>query len=468
LSLTFDGLDMRIQTQITQGVAPMVEIAAREAASASNVTQEPSWQSRYRLDSQGTRETAGYLFVGHGDGMHMLLDGASLCGARKGRRADGCVHGVTCRKQRVVTAVHYAADARGDVAFLLSCNSANLAGQYGSPNVSLARALIEAGFSAVVASTRQVRVSTAHEAIVREGWRKGLAVTEIVNTLNAREDLDRAYIVVTPEGSSLIGSRAVPPISNLGSQVIAVTPLRSVRAMSEMVLACQSRSVGRPGLLAALREQYKLLSVLAELLTREELSTGSVPRTTRQRIETAVLSGWRRCADQELLGGKGSFGDLLQQAVLGDRVLSRSTSIATRKQCRMCGGEVRKTIGGVSEPWEVLWCNGCGISRITHEPERGVLAMDLGRTLVAKHTHPVRLRSPAGDAGAILFLQARDKSTLEPICDETLVVEGVETVREIRIPDDAGPDLGSCRAVLITPTSLMYTRQVFEIVRERR
>lgn len=468
MSLTFDALDMRIQTQITQGVAPMIEVAAREAAGASIVTQEPSWQSRYKLDSQGTREAAGYLFAGHGDGMHMLLDGASLCGARKGRRADGCVHGVTCRKQRVVTAVHYAADARGDVAFLLSCNSANLAGQYGSPNVSLARALIEAGFSAVAASTRQVRVNTAHEAIVREGWRKGLAVTEIVNTLNARADLDGAYIVVTPEGSSLIGARPVPPISNLGSQMIAVTPLRSVRAMSEIVLACQFRSASRPGLLAALREQYKLLSALAELLTREELAVGSVPHTTHQRVEAAVLSGWRRCAEQGLLGGKGSFGDLIQQTVLGDRVLSRSTSIATGTRCQMCRGEVRKTTGGVSEPWDVRWCNGCGVNRITQDPERGVLVMDLAQTVVAKHTLTVRLRSPAGNDGAILFLQVRDKSTWAPICDETLDVDGVETLHHIRIPEDAGPDLGSCRAVLITPTSLMYNRQVFEIVRERR
>lgn len=463
--LSFDGLQTAICSAMEQGRAPHVEVGpVQEDAPTPLRSTSPAWQKPFLVPSRGAGPQA-HVFRGHGDGMHMLLERDCLCGVLgSGTSTCGDVDGC-CRKQRVVERVFRASTAAGDVAFLLSCNSANLVGQLGPENISIARALLQAGFSAVVGSVRQVVVRDEHVEMIKTAWAAGVELPAIVHGLNLLPEVNGAYI-------ALISGNAAHRWD--WEQEFASSPLSdrpsprddesSKYFRYDAVLGCLVRVSGSTPLREQLRSRLRLVATLIELEERELMSGREGTAEVRARLETALSENWRACVESGLLGGDdSSHGDVFQQAVLGRNTLSAATSRSTQTDCNTCGGELLVAGPQLDRGWDVRWCLGCGVRRITPSRWCGDVGWDLPRVIRAGSTGTLLATLPEVWSSGVLSLQVRDKSQRTPLVESTTSSRGGELRFDFAVPADAGPDIGSLRAVFAVGAEVAYLRGVFEI-----
>ena len=90
--------------------------------------------------------------------------------------------------------------------------------------------------------------------------------------------------------------------------------------------------------------------------------------------------------------------------------------------------------------------------------------LDFPRTVRAGES-VVALASGLGE-NTLVHWQLRDKSRNAPVIETSNVVNDLECSRLFAMPIDAGPDIGSIRAVVFQGPRVTYLRRVFIIERE--
>lgn len=118
------------------------------------------------------------LITGHGDGLHIHLGDAVLCGVdvdRGDQHGTDCSYELgVCRKRRVLSHIIYAHDLKVHAAFLLSCNSVNVAQQLDPAYCSIAVALLRNGTTrSVLGATRQLSVADGDVSELVNLWNSG-------------------------------------------------------------------------------------------------------------------------------------------------------------------------------------------------------------------------------------------------------------------------------------------------------
>jgi len=468
--LTFDELEGVASRARRDSKPPYVRVRLPGGALAVATAPPPNWQSRFELRGRASRAERGYLLAGHGDGLHLLLGDSCLCGARVSvgtdSAADGCRAGGACRKSRAVRCVKFAANMRGDVCFLLSCNSANLAAQLGSPGLSLAWTLLEAGFSKVVASTRQVIVNRRQIAVIEDSWMAGDSVENIVQNLNDLPEVDGAYVLLVPAGGDEAEEHP-DASSNLPRSFPTRAPsqVKRLRAIEEVILAAVAHVGANSALGRRLAEQGRLISGLATLETRAYFSAATPQADLRDRIHRAIRTGWEHCVEEGLLGSGSGHGDVLQKAMIGRARLAPSSSTHSGRFCAMCSGTVWQTTSGVAQRWLISWCSGCGVKRASAQGDGPATFLDVHRPVLAGERHLVRLPMSDETTSGTVFVQVRDKSRRVPVVEQSERFEERPSDVLFAVPGDAGPDIGSVRVVIFGTDRLAYLREVFEIER---
>lgn len=438
---------------------------------AQDTDSPAAWQHEFEI-------VPGVLVLsGHGDGMHMLLGEMALCGATADaeNQPGGCVQGERCRKARVVQDVVYAAELRGDVAFLLSCNSLNVAGQLGSPDVSIARALIEAGFTHVIGSARQVAFEESHVRLVQRLWNEDAPLADVVAELNSLDGVENGYVILALDEDptaitaltklpALHGGHETPPIPSVlpNSEYAELEYTFSTILAAKRVAAIHAKPLEE-----ILTRQLKLIDAMRGILVRQHMSGTAAFQDVATRIHAALNAGWDDAVSVGLLGGVGSsFGDLLQGALLQGSAPNPQSSESTRRTCSVCGGRVRlnRAVLVSGHGIETEWCAGCGVRRVSTAGREIEPMLDFPRTVRAGES-VVALASGLGE-NTLVHWQLRDKSRNAPVIETSNVVNDLECSRLFAMPIDAGPDIGSIRAVVFQGPRVTYLRRVFIIERE--
>ncbi|QNA91334.1 MULTISPECIES: hypothetical protein [unclassified Microbacterium] len=449
---------------------PQTRIRLSCSTQTQNTDPPAAWQHEFEI-------APGVLVLsGHGDGMHMLLGEKALCGAAADAKNQpgGCAQGQRCRKARAVQDVVYAAELRGDVAFLLSCNSLNVAGQLGSPDVSIARALINAGFNHVIGSARQVAFEESHVRLVQHLWNEDTPLADVVAALNSLEGVENGYVILAlDEDPTAITEPTELPAPERGHET---PPIPSALPHSEyaeveytfstILAAKRVAAIHAKPLEEVLTRQLKLIDAMRGILVRQHMSGTGAFQDVATRIRIALNGGWDDAVSAGLLGGVGSsFGDLLQGALLQGNAPNPQSSESTRQTCSACGGRVRLNRAALvsGHGIETEWCTGCGVRRVSTAGREIEPTLNFPRTVRAGES--VTALASGLSENTLLHLQLRDKSRNAPVIETRDVVNDLEYSRSFALPIDAGPDIGSIRAVVFQGSRVTYLRRVFIVER---
>ncbi|HVR07119.1 MAG TPA: hypothetical protein VMW75_03665 [Thermoanaerobaculia bacterium] len=138
-----------------------------------------------------TRDALVLLLMAHGEGSHLLLNEAVLCGlvgrtdTFRGRPLrGGCRRGHCKRASGAGLPVLQVADLRAVLAGFLSCNSFSLAGQLYPSRASLVAAAAESYPAYVVSNAWSTSFSPSELALLADLARRGVRLGEIVAFLN--------------------------------------------------------------------------------------------------------------------------------------------------------------------------------------------------------------------------------------------------------------------------------------------
>lgn len=465
--LTFDVIQDFADRSLERQLSPIRPSCSTQPRNADSPA---AWQHKFEIGP-------GVLVLsGHGDGMHILLGQMALCGATADaeNQPGGCVQGERCRKARAVQDVVYAADLRGDVAFLLSCNSLNVAAQLGSPDVSIARALIEAGFTHVVGSARQVAFEESHVRLVQRLWNEDTPLADVVAQLNSLDGVENGYVILAldedPTADTALtrlpapqGGHETPPIPSAlpNSEYAELEYTFSTILAAKRVAAIHAKPLDE-----ILTHQLKLIDAMRRVLVRQHTSDTTAYQDVATRIHAALNAGWDDAVSMGLLGGVGSsFGDLLQGALLQGNAPNPRSSEPTHRTCPVCGGRVRlnRAVLVSGHGIETDWCTGCGVQRVSTAGREIEPTLDFPRTVRAGD-NVTAFASGLGE-NTLVHWQLRDKSRNAPVVETRDVVNDLKNSRSFAMPIDAGPDIGSIRAVVFQGPRVTYLRRVFIIER---
>ncbi|MFJ5882309.1 hypothetical protein [Kitasatospora cineracea] len=449
---------------------------------------------------------------GHGDGMHINMDGVVLCGVT-GEHEDldgtpvpgGCSAAADhCKKQSVLPDIRRAQDLRCQVLLLLSCNSLALSEQLYPSDNSIAVAAWRAGAAqAVIGTTRQTEFTAQEAEAAGRRLLDGTPIGEVVRELNAaRLAVGRAgwYVLLGDPLLTLPSATTpdrLPQPAPTGADPAPETgrvPARELlaRLTDGRRLATALRVVGRaassPDADAALRRlealRYSLEQRTWAAVAHQHL-TAAVPAATHRRLVSAATAWQDACrAALETTGllsaaPGGDVGDRLTRALALFADPAAQTPSDT--VCDRCRGRVLvqplsfpDAAPGAGPARAALECAGCGprgnVLLPGADPVSGRLPelTVAGFPTVRKGTEAeFRLRCPT--VGAItdvaLVLQVRDKSRPTPLPERwyRLPPDRDEHRVGFPIPEDSGSDIFSARAVLLRDGSVEILRCVFPV-----
>jgi hypothetical protein len=458
-------------------------------------------------------------FIGHGDGSHLNLGAAVLCGlsgaaevADSVRSDCGCAwEPPTCKKQATVPAVQQAGRLRAHTLALFSCTSMSLARQVYPSNVSIALAAYRAGVRAVIGSTRQVRFTAAFVAEAFELMGRLPTLGAVVTELNARRRVpeDGALVLLgepaerPPAAAALAAHAAVaarwPAAPRRIGPSFAYPTVPHSAVDGDPALACAVRLLGESAArLTALEQLVRALRWLSgaragddgdpvavaldrieaaragclEQVSRQrfELLSGGAPSADRARphdrrrdeLDAALLALLRtRILDESHPGG--GVGDLVAPALA--LFLDRDEPVPTTERCGHCGGVVLRV--ALRDPVAPaagrsrMTCAACGVLSDTALPRfrlarRGRPHPGAGIVFVVDATGLDPARPARG------LFQVRDKTRPRAFPMREIEVRAGAEI-PLALPGDAGPDIWSARLVAVRDGAIEYARCVFAV-----
>lgn len=456
------------------------------------------------------------VIEGHGDGMHIRIGDAALCGSlvrsgSAGTNRDCSFSEARCAKQRVVDDVIFAGELDVRVAVLFSCNSINVAGQLGPTTNSLARALLRTGAESVLGLTRQAENRHEDLALVREHWQEGRNIAHIANALNQGRDVGRnGAVVVLGDWQSATSSpprlhdpnratKTSAEPTNSGASRTAVEPRRTNQASPASLISTvrndllHAERFERTLAIRASRDMTdEIAAALGSLRSSRELiercywslvTLASADRPPPQRVLEALSAGtdawaveWINLSRTGMMGltrGRTTGDDLSDLLVAG---MQESMPLLNGGCCANCGGVIRerryRVVGGGADQsaWLRRECTGCGILDSTDERNAPRVTVEPGPRFQAGSAAGVKIspdtRSEQVSEGrrTRVYIQFRDKSQISPVYEDCHEFDREGEVR-IPIPPHAGPDQCSLRVLICRGLRFSYVRRVGRIIR---
>ncbi|MEU2251484.1 hypothetical protein [Streptomyces sp. NPDC019224] len=450
---------------------------------------------------------------GHGDGMHINMDGVVLCGVTRGRETvnsvpvpAGCsATDDRCKKQTVVADVYRAQDLNCRVLLLLSCNSLSLASQLYPSDNSIAVAAWAAGAAeAVIGTTRQMILAPGEVEDAGQRVLSGAPLGEVVCELNAerlasgrngyfvllgdpnwRAPVEHAQPLVgrqpEPSGPDQTASRALPT-RDLLSRVAD-----GRRLTIALRIVCRETDVSSSD--TTLRRLESLRSALEEQIWVAEAHqqlTGGVPPVTHRRLNAAIQDWQDECraafGQGKLLSASpgGDVGDRLTRALA--LFAAPTPQLPSGSICDRCRGRVMAqplrfpgAASGQAATRVALECAACGPrGNVLLAPPGGTdtstvpelsVALDPTGSKGSTATFTLRYSTESTLSELPLLLQVRDKSRADSLPEFWYELSPGQTLHTIHypIPPDSGSDIFSARAVVISAGSLEMLRCVFPV-----
>lgn len=462
-----------------------------------------------------SRPTELLILLAHGDGMHMNLRTAVLCGLQAahemgpaGPIPGGCQGlGGACKKAREIPVVIRSRDLNCEVLCLLSCTSLSLASQLFSSDLSIALAAWRSGAARNVIGTARQSVPRMEEALRLQALlMDGVTLGAALLAINRSRDLaaDGPLLLLgdptwrssasTLEEGEPPAPDARPVTKRRRTPDAATERLRRQLLDSARIENAASILVRRampPGhdLRRALEELRSARLNLEDALwiAQAHAYVGSVRPSRLDSFIMSKLVAWQQAAAHALSSGLMSesqpgsaVGDMFLPAL--DYFLNAGDRRDAGTECPHCGGRVFVSVrrqdmeassGSLPERLYVE-CNGCGpLAHIaadmvpaTHEPLSTGLRLVSGNApgSVARF----ELISPYDDCVAepVAFLQVRDKTRHDPLpaVSLRLALNRIRHSIEFPIPASAGSDIFSARLVVLRDAGFDYFRCLFSVL----
>ncbi|MFF2619045.1 hypothetical protein [Kitasatospora sp. NPDC058046] len=471
----------------------------------------PGLQPAETLAALGRSWTLLSVF-GHGDGMHINMDGVVLCGVAgehetlDGRPVEGgcSASADRCKKQGALADVRRARDLRCRVLLLLSCNSLALGAQLYPSDNSIAVAAWTAGAAqAVIGTTRQTGFAPGEAEHAGRMVLSGAPLGDVVRELN-RERLaagrEGFYVLLgDPMWRAPAASRrraagpsgrrkaAAPPRPQpLPERELLARSADGRRLTTALRIVCRSVAPGGGDKVLRRLEsvRYTLEQRTWTAVAHQQL-TGTFPPTVHQRL-VAATTAWqdacRTALDETGLlaaGPGGDVGDRLTRALAMFADPTPQTPSDTT--CDRCRGQVLvrplrfpDAAAGTTATRAVLECAGCGprgnvlLTAVPGRNEPLPVLSTTGFPAVRKGIEAVfelRYSTVGAVTGVPLLLQVRDKSRPLPLPEAWYDLPPGRTHHTVpfRIPADSGSDIFSARAVVVRGGSLEILRCVFPV-----
>lgn len=457
-------------------------------------------------------------FVGHGDGSHVNLGGAVLCGLDGSAEllgdvplTGGCRWApASCKKQSMIPEVFQLGRLRADTVLLLSCTSFSVGRQVYPSNLSLVLAASISGGRYVIGTTRQVKFGEETVAHVLDLMARLPSMGDVVAELNGSRELaeDGAMVLLgNPAGRppSEAARGALPEChelsaanSHVRSHVHMTKPIdaaevseqlsqelsatadlaRSLVSLEQFIRAMrwlaringdsadpvrvaldQAERARRAGLEITFRRRFSLLTGASDRLSGREKHESRL-----QLLDDAVIALLRtRVLDESTEGG--GVGDLVAPALtlLMDRTLPKRGP----DTCQHCKGSI--SIARITDPTTAVsrirrTCSACGVLADSPFSEFGISAVN---DPVSGPRVEFRLRAPQMKGSQRALLQVRDKTKRAAFrLLEVEVADG--TLLPFEIPACPGSDQWTARVVAVGNGQISYARCVFSFARNPR